>query len=96
MNEDEILTNEQIEERIDQELSEMSEEEREAMLALDDAADRLAIIKLRQRFGVNVELIPNDRHHIRLDGQVIGYNEFQDWIQERLAQEAAAANPAQA
>ena len=75
-----MKSNEQIQQEIEAKIAAMTPEEREAMLEMERAADNLAIVQLRQKYGVNIELIPGDRHHIKLDGEVMGYNEFQAWL----------------
>ena len=80
------MTNEELQQQIEQSLSEMSEEEREATLAADDALDRLMCIKLGQALQATIETIPGDRHHIRVNGEVMGYNEYAEWQEARYAE----------
>lgn len=82
----EHLTNEQIKEKIEAELAQMSPEEREAMIAADDAMDRLMCIRLSRELQATIETIPGDRHHIKVNGQVMGYNEYAEWQAARYAE----------
>ena len=68
---------------IEEKLNAMSEEERNAILAVDDAMDRLAVIELAKK-GINVELIPGDRHHIMVEGRRMGYADFGEYLEEKL------------
>lgn len=79
-------TNEQIQQEIEAKLAEMSPEEREATLAADDAMDRLMCIKLSRELQATIETIPGDRHHIKVNGQVMGYNEYAEWQEARYAE----------
>lgn len=80
---DEIKTNQQIQDEIEASLAEMSPEEREATLAVDDAMDRLMCIKLSRELQATIETIPGDRHHIKVNGEVMGYNEYAEWSAAR-------------
>lgn len=82
--------NQEMIDAIEAQLAAMSPEERAAVLALDDAMDRLAVIELGKR-GINVELIPGDRHHIKVDGQKMGYAEFNTYMQTKNLLDASLA-----
>lgn len=82
-----IDNNTDIQDQINQELENMDPEEREALLALDAAADRYMIIKLRNAYGVEIRTIPNDRHHILVDGVRMGYEEFAEWLWTKQSQQ---------
>ena len=73
-------TNEQIQQEIEAELNRLPAEEREAILAADQASDRAMCLRLSRETGHNIEVIPNDRHHIKVDGEVMGYVEFGEWM----------------
>lgn len=81
------LTNEEINEELNskkaQMLDEMDEEEREAYMACERAMDNYMIIQLRKQYNANVELIPNDDNHIRINGVRMGYAEFRQWLEEQ-------------
>lgn len=77
------MTNEEIQQKIEAGLAEMSEEEREATLAADDALDHLMCLKLSRELQANIQTIPNDRHHIKVNDQVMGYNEYAEWQMNR-------------
>ncbi len=79
-------TNEQIQQEIEAKLAAMSPEEREAALAADDAADRYMCIKLSRELQATIKTIPGDRHHIKVNGQVMGYNEYAEWQEARYAE----------
>ena len=81
-----MKTNQEIQNEIEASLAEMSPEEREATLAADDAMDRLMCIKLSRELDAHIETIPGDRHHIRVNGQVMGYNEYAEWSEARYAE----------
>lgn len=81
-----MKTNQEIQQEIEAALAEMSPEEREATLAVDDAMDRLMCIKLSRELEATIETIPGDRHHIRVNGQVMGYNEYAEWSEARYAE----------
>lgn len=81
-----MKTNQEIQQEIEASLAEMSPEEREATLAVDDAMDRLMCIKLSRELDAHIETIPGDRHHIRVNGQVMGYNEYAEWSEARYAE----------
>ena len=81
-----MKTNQEIQQEIEAALAEMSPEEREATLAVDDAMDRLMCIKLSRELEATIETIPGDRHHIRVNGQVMGYNEYAEWQEARYAE----------
>ena len=83
---DEIKTNEEIQSEIEAKLAEMSPEEREATLAADEAMDRLMCIKLSRELDAHIETIPGDRHHIKVNGEVMGYNEYAEWSAARRAE----------
>lgn len=79
-------TNQQIQQEIEATLAQMSPEEREATLAADDAMDRLMCIKMSRELQATIETIPGDRHHIKVNGQVMGYNEYAQWSEARYAE----------
>ena len=79
-------TNQQIQQEIEATLAQMSPEEREATLAADDAMDRLMCIKMSRELQATIETIPGDRHHIKVNGQVMGYNEYAEWQEARYAE----------
>ena len=79
-------TNQQIQEEIEATLAGMSEEERAATLAADDAMDRLMCIKMSRELQATIETIPGDRHHIKVNGEVMGYNEYAQYVKARYAE----------
>lgn len=79
-------TNQEIQSEIEAKLAEMSPEEREATLAADEAMDRLMCIKLSRELDAHIETIPGDRHHIKVNGEVMGYNEYAEWSAARYAE----------
>ncbi len=79
-------TNQEIQSEIEAKLAEMSPEEREATLAADEAMDRLMCIKLSRQLQATIETIPGDRHHIKVNGEVMGYNEYARWQAARYAE----------
>ena len=79
-------TNQEIQSEIEAKLAEMSPEEREATLAADDALDRLMCIRLSRELDARIETIPGDRHHIKVNGEVMGYNEYAEWQAARYAE----------
>ena len=79
-------TNQEIQNEIEAKLAEMSPEEREATLAADEAMDRLMCIKLSRELDAHIETIPGDRHHIKVNGEVMGYNEYARWAEARYAE----------
>ena len=79
-------TNQEIQSEIEAKLAEMSPEEREATLAADEAMDRLMCIKLSRELDAHIEIIPGDRHHIKVNGEVMGYNEYAEWQAARYAE----------
>lgn len=81
-----MKTNQEIQNEIEASLAEMSPEEREATLAADDAMDRLMCIKLSRELDAHIETIPGDRHHIKVNGEVMGYNEYAEWSAARYAE----------
>lgn len=76
-------TNEQIKQEREEKLNAMTPEEREATLALESAVDNYLIMMLKQKYNVNAELIPNDPNHIKIDGVVMGHNEFAGWLLDK-------------
>lgn len=81
-----MKTNQEIQNEIEAKLAEMSPEEREATLAADEAMDRLQCIKLSRELDAHIEMIPGDRHHIKVNGEVMGYNEYAEWQAARYAE----------
>lgn len=73
-------TNEQIINEFEEAFAELSPEEQEAALALESATDKFVMLVLKKRYGCEIELIPGDRHHIKIDGEVMGYVEFSAWL----------------
>ena len=43
-------------------------------------------IKLSRELQATIETIPGDRHHIRVNGVVMGYNEYAEWSEARYAE----------
>lgn len=78
--------NQEIRNDIENALAAMSPEEREATLAVDDAMDRLMCIKLSRELQARIETIPGDRHHIKVNDEVMGYNEYAEWQANRYAE----------
>lgn len=81
------MTNQEIQQKREEMLAGMSEAKRQAYLEAEAAQDRLMAIEYSEKLGVSVELIPNDPNHIRVDGHVMGYNEFQAYCEEHLPHE---------
>ena len=77
-------TSEQIQQEIEAKLNELPEDERAAILAADQAQDIAMCLTLSRQTGHRIEVIPNDRHHIKVDGVVMGYIEFAAWMQENM------------
>ena len=77
-------TSQEIQAAIEAKLAELPEEERNAILAADQAQDIAMCLALSRKTGHNIEVIPNDRHHIKVDGQVMGYVEFGAWMQANM------------
>ena len=77
---------------IEAELAAMSPEERAAYEAMDEAADNLMAIQLRKEYGIEVQFIKGDRHHIVVDGQKMGYAEFNNYMQARQILDNAIAH----
>lgn len=80
-------TSEQIQQEIEAKLAELPEEERNAIIAADQAQDIAMCLALSRKTGHNIEVIPNDRHHIKVDGEVMGYVEFGAWMQANMVAE---------
>lgn len=74
-------TNQEIQAEIEAKLNELPEAERNAILAADQAQDIAMCLTLSRETGHNIEVIPNDRHHIKVDGVAMGYVEFGQWLQ---------------
>lgn len=74
-------TSQQIQAEIEAKLAELPEEERAAILAADQAQDIAMCLTLSRETGHTIEVIPNDRHHIKVDGVAMGYVEFGRWLQ---------------
>ena len=79
-------TDEQIIQEIEAKLAAMTPEEREATIAADEAVSRLECIKLSRELQAQIEMIPGDRHHIKVNGQVMGYNAYAEWQEARYAE----------
>lgn len=77
-------TSQQIQAEVEAKLAELPEEERAAVIAADEAADRAMCLKLSRETGHQIEMIPGDRHHIKVDGEVMGYVEFGNWMQANM------------
>ena len=77
-------TSQEIQAEIEAKLAELPEEERNAILSADQAQDVAMCLALSRKTGHNIEVIPNDRHHIKVDGQVMGYVEFGAWMQANM------------
>lgn len=77
-------TSQEIQAEVEAKLAELPEEERAAIIAADEAADRAMCLKLSRETGHQIEMIAGDRHHIRVDGQVMGYVEFGNWMQANM------------
>ena len=78
------MTDQELKQLREEMLASMSEEKRQAYLEAEAAHDRLVAIALSEHLGVNIELIPNDPDHVRVGDQVMGYNEFSAYCQERI------------
>ena len=77
-------TSQQIQDEIEAKLNELPEDERAAILAADQAQDIAMCLTLSRKTGHNIEVIPNDRHHIKVDGQPMGYVEFAQWMEANM------------
>ena len=84
-------TSQEIQAEVEAKLAELPEEERAAVIAADEAADRAMCLKLSRETGHKIEVIPNDRHHISVDGVAMGYVEFGAWMQANMPQKEGTA-----
>ena len=92
----ELPTDEEIQSSIEESMINIPEDELEALLAVDDAIDKYMCLKLSRELGIKVETIPGDRHHISVDGTVMGYVEFAEYLQARAdAENDAEENDAE-
>ena len=82
-------TSQEIQNEIEAKLAEMPEDERNATIAMDKAQTRLTCIQLSRATGHTIEPIENDMHHVKVDGEALGYVEFADWIIEHAPAIAA-------
>lgn len=80
-------TSEQIQAEIEAKLNELPEAERNAILAADQAQDVAMCLTLSRKTGHDIQVIPNDRHHISVDGVRMGYVEFGAWMQANMVPE---------
>ena len=86
-------TNEQIQAEIERKIAEMSPEEKAAMQEMESAMDRYMIAALQRKYGATVELIPNDHHHIKINGVLMGYNEFAGWLLDQQIEHGELDDP---
>ena len=78
------MTNEEIIRRKDAELESLSPEERESYLARERAYDIKVCANLSRQFNADVRIVEGNRHVISVDGEVLGYNEFDAWYKNKL------------
>lgn len=65
-------------------LAQMSQEERNLVLAADDALDAYYSYKLNKEYGVTVICNPDgDRTKISIDGVIMNHEEFANWLLEK-------------
>ena len=83
MNEELLQAEQQMIEEKDAALEGMSEEEKQAYLEAEAAYDRLMCLALSKQFNANIRTIDGDRHHISVNGQVMGYISFARWMEEQ-------------
>lgn len=81
------MTNQEIAQKREEMLASMSDEKRQAFLDAEAAYDRLKAIEYSEKLGVPVEIVPGDPNSIRVDGLVMGYNEFAEYCDRRLPHE---------
>ena len=81
------MTNQEIAQKREEMLASMSDEKRQAFLEAEAAYDRLKAIEYSEKLGVPVELIPGDPNSIRVDGLIMGYNEFAAYCDSHLPHE---------
>lgn len=79
-NEDTERINKEIEAALDAELAKLTPEQRAEALAAELEADIQKVAALRQ-MGIDAKIIPYDRHHLMIDGEIMGYAEFDIYMQ---------------
>ena len=80
-------------EELEMMLNEMDPEERELVIAADDAADRLWAYRLRKEFGVEVVCNPDgDRTKVMIDGVVMDHEQFSEWYASKQLEKILNSN----
>lgn len=71
-------------EELEAEMAKLSPEEREKLKKAMRAYDQLMCFNLSQKLNVNIEPIPDDDYHIKVEGQVMDDKQFAEWLDNRL------------
>lgn len=71
-------------EELEAELAKLSPEEREQFEEFRLAYDRLMCLNFSQKLHANIEAVPGDYDHIKVEGQLMDKEQFADWIDNRL------------
>ena len=68
---------------INTQLEQMTQEDRQRFIQNEQSNDQRIASELSQQYHVTVEVIPGDIHHIKINGEVLGYAEFNEWKAEQ-------------
>ena len=85
-----MKTNEQIISEIEAKLATKTTEEKQAFIQAQVENDIATCRRLSRELQADIQIVPNDIHHIKVDGNILGYNEFETWRQTRLHELASA------
>lgn len=80
------MTNEEKIQAIEDKLSRMTPDERAAYIRNEQRSDRNICHNLSQELQAQIEIIEGDLHHLRVNGDILGYNEFNSWMRSRKRQ----------
>ena len=79
-----MKTDEQIIAEKERHFQEMNEDDRARAYRNEYKEDARICADLSQQLKATIEPIRGDIHHIRVNGQVYGYNAFEAWKKQRL------------
>lgn len=77
------MTNEEKIQSVEERLSRMTPDERLAYIRNEQNSDRMICRDLSEKLQAQIEVIEGDLHHIRVNGDILGYNEFNSWMTHR-------------
>ena len=77
-------TDEEIIAQKESQINNLEEDQRRAYYQNEYDEDKRICRRLSEELHARIEPIEGDIHHIKVDGQILGYNGFNDWKERRL------------